>query len=101
MLRLFPSDIQDGRHGGHLEILQMTSPPRPKVGLSQNLMGCISDRDSELQKCLAKSVYPDQMPQNVASDLSMHFLLRPVCLSTSAKSVKHWFVLKRTFVCQF
>ena len=42
LLRLFCSDIQDGRHGGHLEILQTTSPPKPKVGLSQNLMGSIT-----------------------------------------------------------
>ena len=25
----FPSDIQNGRQGGHLEILQTTSPPKP------------------------------------------------------------------------
>ena len=42
LLRLFGSDIQDGHHGGPLEILQTTSPPRPKIGLSQNLMGSIT-----------------------------------------------------------
>ena len=29
LLKSFCSDIQDGRHGDHLEILQMTSPPIP------------------------------------------------------------------------
>ena len=29
LLKSFRSDIQDGRHGGHIEILQMTSPPKP------------------------------------------------------------------------
>ena len=36
--KLFNSDIQDG---GHLEILQTTSPPKPYVRLSRNLMGGI------------------------------------------------------------
>ena len=42
LLRLFHSEISDGGHSSHLEILQMTSPPKPKVGLSQNLMGSIT-----------------------------------------------------------
>ena len=29
LLKLFRSDIQDGRHGSHIEILQSTSPPKP------------------------------------------------------------------------
>ena len=29
LVKSFRSDIQDGRHGGHLEILQTTSPPKP------------------------------------------------------------------------
>ena len=29
LLKLFRSDIQDGRHVGHLEIHQMISPPKP------------------------------------------------------------------------
>ena len=29
LLKSFSSDIQDGRHGGQLEILQTTSPPKP------------------------------------------------------------------------
>ena len=29
LLKLFRSDIQDVHHGGHLEILQTTSPPKP------------------------------------------------------------------------
>ena len=29
LLTLFCSDIQDGRHVGHLEILQTISPPKP------------------------------------------------------------------------
>ena len=29
LLKLFHSDIQFGRHGGHIEILQTTSPPKP------------------------------------------------------------------------
>ena len=28
LLNLFHSDIQDGRHGGHFEILQTSSPPK-------------------------------------------------------------------------
>ena len=31
---------------------------------------------------MANSVDPDQVPQNVASDLGLHCLLRPVCPST-------------------
>ena len=37
LLNLFHSNIQDGR----LEILQMTSPLKPKYELSSNLMGGI------------------------------------------------------------
>ena len=29
LLKSFHSDIQDGRHGSHIEILQMTSPSKP------------------------------------------------------------------------
>ena len=29
LLQSFHSDIHAGRHGGHLEILQSTSPPKP------------------------------------------------------------------------
>ena len=29
LLKSFRSDIQDGRHGAHLEILQTTSPLKP------------------------------------------------------------------------
>ena len=36
LLKSFRSDIQDG---GHLEILQTTSPAKPQVRLSRNLMG--------------------------------------------------------------
>ena len=39
LLKSFRSDIQVGRHGGHLEILQTTSPPKPCVGLSWNFGG--------------------------------------------------------------
>ena len=31
---------------------------------------------------ISGSVYPDQMPHSIASDLCPHCLLRPVCLST-------------------
>ena len=37
LLISFRSDIQDGRHGGHLEILK-TLPPKPKVQLGWNLV---------------------------------------------------------------
>ena len=41
LLNSFRSDIQDGRHGCHLEILLTISPPKPYVPLSQNLTGGI------------------------------------------------------------
>ena len=40
LLKLFCSDIQDGRHVGHLESVQITSP-KSSVRLSQILMGGI------------------------------------------------------------
>ena len=42
LLKSFRSDVQDGRHGGHPEILQTTSPLKPYVRLSWNLMGGIT-----------------------------------------------------------
>ena len=48
LLNSFRSDIQDGRHGGHLDILQTTIPTKPQVGLSQNLVGCYQS-DIEIQ----------------------------------------------------
>ena len=41
LLKSFHSDIQDGRHVGHLGNLQMASPPKPYVRLCWNLMGGI------------------------------------------------------------
>ena len=41
LLKCFHSNIQDGCHGSHLENLQTTSAPKPKVRLNQNLMGGI------------------------------------------------------------
>ena len=38
LLKSFRVDNQDGSHGGHLVILQTTSPSKSQVGLSQNLM---------------------------------------------------------------
>ena len=38
LLKSFCSDIQASRHGSHLEH-QLTSPPKPQDGLSQNLTG--------------------------------------------------------------
>ena len=34
---------------------------------------------------MANNVDPDQMPQNVASDLGLHCLLKPLCLNTYGK----------------
>ena len=39
---MFCSNIQDGHHGIQLEIIQTTSPPKPYVWLSWNLMGGIT-----------------------------------------------------------
>ena len=48
LLKSFRSDIQDGRHGGHLEILQ-TSPPKP-CPIELKLDGR-HHRDIEIQNC--------------------------------------------------
>ena len=47
LLKPFRSDIQDGHQGGHLEILQTTSPPKP--WLSWILMGGITV--TQIQNC--------------------------------------------------
>ena len=54
LLKLFRSDIQDGRHDGHLEILQTISPPKPYVRLSRNIMGGIGA--TERFRIIAKTV---------------------------------------------
>ena len=40
-VKLFRSEIQDSRHGGHLENLYGTSSPQPKGQLTQNYIGSI------------------------------------------------------------
>ena len=59
LLKSFCSDIQDGHQGGHLEILQTTSPPKPYVRLSWDLMGGISVR----QKLKTAIIFPFQYPR--------------------------------------
>ena len=44
----FRSDIQDGRHGGHLEILQTTSPKPSRIELKLNGR---HHSDTEIQNC--------------------------------------------------
>ena len=39
----------------------------------------------QIAGCVANSVNPHPMPQNVASDQGLHCLLRPVCLNTGGK----------------
>ena len=34
---------------------------------------------------MANSIDPDQMPHSVASDLSLHYLLRPACLNAEGE----------------
>ena len=41
---------------------------------------------------IGKQCRPDQMPQNVASDLGLHCLLRPVCQNTFYKYIKCLFL---------
>ena len=41
MLKSFLSEIQDGRHGGHLENLRFVSSPEQKGQLTPNLVGSI------------------------------------------------------------
>ena len=48
--KIVPFDVQDGHHGGHLEILQTTFPPKLYVGLSQTLDGK-HHSDTEIQNC--------------------------------------------------
>ena len=59
LLKSFRSDIQDGRHGGHLEILQTTFPPKPYVGSSWNLVGGITVR----QKFKIAKITPLRCPR--------------------------------------
>ena len=49
LLKLFRSDIQDGRHGGYLEILQTLSPPKPSQ-IEPKLYGRHRS-DIEIQNC--------------------------------------------------
>ena len=35
--------------------------------------------DLKIAELVAKDVDPDQMPQNMASDLSLHYLPGPLC----------------------
>ena len=39
---------------------------------------------------MANSVDPDQMPRSAASDLGLHCLLRPVCLSEFLGEVRYY-----------
>ena len=55
----FCSDIQNGRQGGHLKILQTTSPPKPKVRLNWNLMGGIT----VTQKFKIAKIFPFRYPR--------------------------------------
>ena len=41
----------------------------------------------EIARWMANSVDPDQTPRSAASDLGLHYLLRPVCLNTKGKYV--------------
>ena len=42
MAKIVRSEIQDGRHGSHLENLLFTSSPKPKSQLTSNLLGSIT-----------------------------------------------------------
>ena len=67
LLKRFHSDIQDGRHGGHLEILQTILPPEPNVTLSLNLMGGIRGAEilshSDIQVAILKFFKQHLLPK--------------------------------------
>ena len=54
LLKSLRSDIQDGRHGGNLEILQTTSPPKPQLKLDGRHWERY--RDSELLKWFCSDI---------------------------------------------
>ena len=64
--------IQDGRHGGRLEILQTTSPLKPLVGRSQNLMGGIT----VTQRFRITNIVPFRYPVNSSNDIYSHSVSR-------------------------
>ena len=71
-LKLFYSDIQDGHHGGLLEILQTTSPPKPYVRLSQKLMGGIIVTHSELLTSFRSIIQDGQHGGNILKFFKQH-----------------------------
>ena len=68
MAAICQSDIQDGRHGGHLENLFFASSPEPKGQLTQNLVGSIGvTRRSKIAK-IVPIVNPSWPPFRVCSN---------------------------------
>ena len=89
LFKSFWSDIQYGRHGGHLENLFSTSSPEPLVGLSWNLVWSIRTTS----RCTVQIVairYPIWPPWRPSWKSVFNFFSRTTCRIELKFGREHW-----------